>query len=633
MAPSKFCIKNSLMKIHVVSGVEIKSINETISLDLANRIEIFDSESLQADVSKLVSQILAGSSVDGYGGAGGILFGIDQTPANVIDSFSKTFLNIKFNDIVPQLKSAAIDIYKSVMTSGPSSIGLDLKSATVDVHDPITLVSNIEALVTGIPGDIYINIPFVQTGVLWDQKDFVFTRINNILFKDSKFTTNALIGFTSKDNVAPQEIMDIIGAIAFHRPLNIQKSITIIEVGFGSSPAAAIKTFSKVSASLGVHDTLASTWQYVNSTRPVEIMDMQAKVMFNGVVVQTSMKPFGLPITVLAKQLMAKVTYRIDGKGEELMVINTVLDQFHLDDVKDPHLNIILLVDHIPAESLITSLVDVSALLLTGKDFSSNALLGYLKIVGSNDIVFIGLSESRFQAPDLYLWSPITANVLPNWPVSSEGIELMIKAGISFPNSGPLHVDAGRVEIDVTDRNKPIARISSEGDLIIRNSLEGGAADGGAGNPTHGAFHVIIPLRDMNPFVWFGIIQDLMNKPDEMTTKVRIIRDGKDVLWLENVILGLSRGGAMKKVLPVIGVVLGHLKVKVFSLNIAQTALYHSIVAMIEKWLNKNGISAAGLIAQSKLIGNETLPIGNSTHEIVARDFLFETNNFVIIGH
>lgn len=301
----------------------------------------------------------------------------------------------------------------------------------------------------------------------------------------------------------------------------------------------------------------------------------------------------------------------------------------------------ILLIPDITQAGLGPAIKDDIVNLLTWDDFAKYAWIGYISIVGSNGKEFNPLSNCVIKAPPLYVWQPITFNVLPSWPVSGKGFELPIKVGLSFPNPGPLHLDMGEISIQVRDGDKTLLKVGTPGSMIVKNVLEGGNDNRGAGNPTHGEFHVTFPFGDIIPTRILNLIKDLLTKGDNDNIHLELLffRDGENVKWLEHLVSDIVQSGAIKKVIPFIGVVLGHIKLEVLDLDASQTKFYKEIVKLIEKWVAQHfpvlgsnmesvGIDIAPTVIRN---GSITSPIKNETLHVRAVEGTFSP--FVIFGH
>lgn len=471
--------QESLMDVHVTSGLRVKSLNGVVALDVTNSIVIYDSSSLQNSISTILDQTVAGGAVDGSAGITGLSFGFDQNPQNVIDSFSKASFSLKINDYISTVRSVSSDLYNYVTSStNTSSLFPTIDQIVVDVNDERTLLVSFGATFTSLKSyDYYINIPYFQTGILWDSRTFGFTQVNDILYKEGVFSATTRIGFPASDSDS-QQFVTLIGNLVFHRNQTLSNKVSVINIGFGPSEAGVIKTFSKAKATLGINDYVQVAGNYMNTHRPFELHDIQAKVMPEGISAPTSIKVTGLPIIILAKRIEAKLNYQIQGVGREYTVCDVLFSDFHIDNLEDPNLNIMLLPDVNPESGIAPALEDDLPLLLSFQDFAQFALLGYIKIIGSNDVAFMPLAHTTIEAPDLILWHPITINVLPTWPITSEGFQVPFKTTVSLPNAGPLHLDMGSILIEVKDNGKDVLKVTSPGDLIIRNILEGGNDEG-----------------------------------------------------------------------------------------------------------------------------------------------------------
>jgi hypothetical protein len=179
----------------------------------------------------------------------------------------------------------------------------------------------------------------------------------------------------------------------------------------------------------------------------------------------------------------------------------------------------------------------------------------------------------------------VNNEVLPSWPVSTSGFELPIKFGISFPNAGPLHLDLAEILIEIEDSGKPLLKIGTPGNMVIKNVLEGGNDNQGAGNPTHGEFHVTFPFSDLNPLTILNLIKHLLSKSGTIAMNARFIRDKLDIKWVEDVVHQLGETGVAKTLIPFVGVALAHIKFEVIGLNLDQTRVYKEIVKLVEKWV------------------------------------------------
>lgn len=101
-------------------------------------------------------------------------------------------------------------------------------------------------------------------------------------------------------------------------------------MGFGVSKQSYIKTFSRVKATLGIGAYTKIAGNYMDKERPFELVDIQAIVNTEGIVAPTSCYTFGIPITILAKKINAKLTYKAKDNGPEYKVCDAVFQDFHL---------------------------------------------------------------------------------------------------------------------------------------------------------------------------------------------------------------------------------------------------------------------------------------------------------------
>jgi hypothetical protein len=189
-----------------------------------------------------------------------------------------------------------------------------------------------------------------------------------------------------------------------------------------------------------------------------------------------------------------------------------------------------------------------------------------------------------------------------------------------------------------------VVKIETPGDMIVKNKQEGGAVNGGAGNPTHGEFHVIFPFGDLNPITIFNLIKDLLSKRDNLDLKLRFFRDGKDITWTEELVRQLGETGSVSKLLPFIGVILAHIKFEVIGLDVTQTMLYREIVKLVEKYVSEHfphlasSIPSVGQdIPQTMLNSTMLVPNQNTSTQAISglqpRGIEATASQFIIIGH
>ncbi|KAI8916085.1 hypothetical protein EDD86DRAFT_197612 [Gorgonomyces haynaldii] len=620
-----------LLDFDLTAPLTVQSKDNNIALDLANTLKFYDSEIVQTEVAVVVSSIVNDKPVPGKVGGGGVKFGSDSSAENVIDSFATVKVKVDPNPYIPSIKNATIDLINTVLNSN-SSAGVDISNVSVDAIDFVNLQIDAAAKLKGIKGDYYINVPYAQAGLTWDGVDLAVNKLQKVLLKDGTFTATIILSIVNPDLVISQQIVDIIGDVVFHRNNTYPYKAGGNYIGFGTAEDKQIKTFNKVNVGLLINDLVQGATKYVNNTRPLELIDIQAKITPDEIFAPTSIKKIGFPITIKAP-INAMVTYRIpnaDGYDEK-KVVDVIFDNWHLDDVEHPRL-IVHMIPDLGGDTA-AAVSDDIVNLLTFNDYAARAYLGGLTIGSSNPdgSAFVALAFGFFRAPDLYLFNPITISVLPNWQIITKGgIELPIKIGFSFPNTGPLHLDIGSVGIDVVDGANKLLTIASPGDIIIKNNVEGGDTNGGAGNPTHGELDIILPFTDLNPAVILKLLKDLLTKTSELGIKLRFERDGKDLVWVSTVARQLDPN-SIKKLIPFIAVILSHIKFEVLGLDITQNAIYQEILKLVQKWINEHFPAAA-----SSFIGMPaTLPSVNGTTatNLTARADNVIQSKLTIIGY
>lgn len=217
------------MMINVASGLNVKSDSGLVSLDIDNEIYIHNSPTLQENIANIADKIMAGDmDIAGTLGGGLMSFGSDSNPANIIDTFERAAFNFEIRQFAQSLKETTVKLYKYALASNATdSLYPTVKRFALDAENERTLFADIGASFShlNLTGDYYINIPYFQNGLLWDKDAFMEMEVKNIVFKDSIFTTSALLYFP-ENPVSSEELTKMLGNWVFHRDEKVSNVVT-----------------------------------------------------------------------------------------------------------------------------------------------------------------------------------------------------------------------------------------------------------------------------------------------------------------------------------------------------------------------------------------------------------------------
>jgi hypothetical protein len=614
------------------SGIEVKSANNNIDLSI-NAENVFSNDvEIQNSVALLAKDILEKRTETATeAGFTGFVFGADSSAANAIDTFSKVAVSLNISPVLPKInelaeKAIALvkDILNKPLSSGPlKDIKLDIKEVVVDVHDTNVLSADVDASLTGLPIDIQIDLPFIGANVGWNAGELVYSDIRNMKFVDGSLKTQALIKFMD-NKPAAQSIFQILGNILFHRKVEVSDTVAGHSVGFGYSPETQVQTFSKIKLSLELKSIVADVTKYFDEKRPMEILDIQAVIMEEGIVCHVTFS-VAAPFLKVKANILAAVGYQENGQGPvETLVTVPVYD------IKLPSVSIVLqtVLENASTAKVIKMGIDK---LLSFVDFASDAKLGYLVVTGSNGKKLTAFEDAWFGAGELILWSPINADVLLRNPGEPDGdgiYNLPVEVSISFRNGGSLHLDVGRIVAGVkSPTGQTLLGLESKGDIVILNYLEG--ADVPENPPSIGTLAANIPIKDLDLQEIIKTIKALL-EGDKISLDFNLIRGGKPVSWANTIFKQILQVGLLSEIGPILSILLLHIVLEI-SVDDQMRILnfFEPVLNRIAQWVWKFLPKLVSVLPITK--GNSTLlPMPT---KLSGKKVLLQTSNFKLIGH
>ncbi|KAI8913616.1 hypothetical protein EDD86DRAFT_201051 [Gorgonomyces haynaldii] len=543
------------------------SLNLSQLLDLQTKVNFMDSPQLEDNISLLAKQFLSNQTTNLVVGGGGLAFGADSNPNNQIDSFQLVLIPIPPLPIVRKWVYTQLNRF-SLPPWHCTGLSLDASNYTMQIEASVTL---------DIKGDYQLSMPFAQSSLWWDGFDFALARLKNVQFLDQTLSLSLDLDIQHPNDTISKQIIELGSNVVFHRKRNYTNIGSLFNVGFGTSQKI-VKLFSKVEMTGGLNDYIQVAFDYFDAQRPMELVDMQTKVIQGGVLMPTTIKSIPFPIEIRGS-VSALVTWMPTDGSRELLIVEALFSDFRLQNTENPTIMIQLK----PSDDTGLAISDSLTNLLTFEDLTYRAYLGSVVVYpkDSKQLPFVGLKPGKFHAPELVLWNPITIDVVPNWQIFGNGrLKLPISVLLAFLNPGPFHLDIGSVLVQILDRNKSVLDIASKGDFVIINGLEGGNLTSAAGPPTQANFEIIIPLSDANPLFLLQLLKDLITKHLQFELKIRIQRDGQDIEWVERVIQQI-RPEDLKKLIPLLAAIISHFRIEIFGLDITQSQIYQELVKLV----------------------------------------------------
>lgn len=301
----------------------------------------------------------------------------------------------------------------------------------------------------------------------------------------------------------------------------------------------------------------------------------------------SSVLPTFFPLNITLPKSTAAILYQIEGKGDLIRGANVTFDDLSVSPGNPISFDI--LVEPIFENNAIVDVMKEAVLFMfNDQDFAQHAHLGYIKMTGTNGAVFDIMDIAYMQAPDLYLYKPWSFDVRPSNPISKLGVDIIpLEFIISFPNTGPLHINLGQMKVSIDAGDDDIILLQSKGSVVVKNVLEGGAT---GTNPENGIFEVKLPWSNFNPIRFFRNMIRLMRKRD-FSADVDLIRPGfGPVMWFNRLVKEVLSMNEVKAFIPVIIAMIGRIHFKIFGIPITHrheaNAFMDSSNEILSRWNN-----------------------------------------------
>ena len=297
-------------------------------------------------------------------------------------------------------------------------------------------------------------------------------------------------------------------------------------------------------------------------------MNIPTTVVEAGIVghVYASILPSFLPLNFKASVLNAALLYQVEGKGPLIKAANCIFDNVAVSP-GNPISFGLLIEPNFVNNAIVDTMKEAAIFMVNDTDYARNARLGYLSLTGLNGAVFDVMDEAYMQAPELYLYRPWTFDIRPSNPISKQGFEIVpLEFAITFPNTGPLHINLGQLKFSIDTGHKDILLLQSKGSVVVKNYLEGGAS--GISNPENGIFEIKLPWSNFNPIDFFKHLIDLIRNRD-FSIDLDLVRPGfGPIPWFNKLLKEILTLKELKAFIPVLISMIGRIHFKLFGIPI-----------------------------------------------------------------
>jgi hypothetical protein len=355
-------------------------------------------------------------------------------------------------------------------------------------------------------------------------------------------------------------MLNRIGEILFHQTTSTTGTISIHSLQFGIFQGT-IDTMQMISLSVDINPFYQSIGKYVDKEKPIELEDIQAIVVPEGIDVDILVTKSSFPLRILCKSIDLDISWLLKGQGHPFQAMMVSLDRFELPRV---HAEATLNMD--PENGSLQPLKELVLQMLTFQEFTKNARFGYLTIMGSKGERFVPFEKVLFSTPKpLYIPPPLHVYLKPyQEPLK---VEMLIR------NPTPVHLDLGNAHVKVYGQEGALdIEAWSNGDIIALNNKEGADPNGTDTKPPRiGEFNVQLNAFP-SPFTktnFTGIMSNWIQNTKSFNTDFQVLVElkRKDVLvtWVSQVTDYLLSNGLADELSPLFSDILTKIRLEIES--------------------------------------------------------------------
>ncbi|KAI8850188.1 hypothetical protein BC829DRAFT_390044 [Chytridium lagenaria] len=559
----------------IPSGISVRTIDGSVVLNLGVDLFLGSGDTLQTAIAKLIETFADSkpTTFTSIGGASKVVFGVSAT--DYIDTLSGAALELNLDPFLQPAKKMVFEIIDGVI-AGTSAYKLALNNVDVFWSSTKAIGSALSAAIGGLPGNITAKVPFLGLKAKVNGQDFILPVVNDFTFQNGVATAKADIGFIENDPLA-QQLWILVGNVVFHRAGPTNLFVTGYGVMFGSSASKAYDLASKASINIYLDSFVKTVFDYFDKQRPVELKDIQAQILNEGIRTNIicSQLPDWLPVNVKLGTVVGQVTWRINGVQEPAFrIVDAIFTNIQVTPGKPITFDLLMSPDPSKETGFLKPLEEAIPFLVQFKDYAQFAYLGRVDVYEKgiekgNSFNIFGRSE--FEAPDLYLWQPITIKPLISNPFTRKGLQFKIE--VFWPNPGPLHLDVGVLSVRLESEGDPLLTIESPGPVIVKNVNEGANENQGRQGLVNGVLAITIRWSNFNPLTFFENLFDLLNPAENFKLIIETIRPSEGpIKWLNIGLEQLPRD-IIENLLPTVIALLGNVKLEIFGFSLSASLI------------------------------------------------------------
>jgi hypothetical protein len=481
---------------------------------------------------------VGGESIPGNAGIQSVTFG-------EIDTFSLIQSKVPLELIFAFARNSTIPI--------PTITDVVPKSFDLDVYEIRSLVANFAADISHLTLDIQLHLPFVRFETMLNNGRLMHIQINRLELQGNRITGSSVVWFPNEpENL--DRLVNLAADILFHRSTMVSDTLSIQGFSFGSQQSP-IESFKTLTTTFEIRKYYEAIAKYFDEKKPLELEDIQAVCVQKGINVDIKTTPPPFPVTIKLQYLELDIGWQLEGKGVVYRAMQVRMDQIAL-----PSFKVFANVNLDETDGALKPLRELVIQMLTFEQFTSNARLGYLVMVGSNGQRFVPFDSSLFSAPGLYIPVPMYVKLDP--------YQLPLIAFASVRNPTPVHVDLGSAFLKVNGMDGMLALdATSRGNVVAPNNKEGADPPEGIVPPTFAILDVNIEslptALNGNREPLDRLARNMIENPSAFEVLVEIRRDGSIIDWVDTVTKYLLASGLADVLMPLFGELIENIDIEI----------------------------------------------------------------------
>ncbi|KAJ3106297.1 hypothetical protein HDU96_008274 [Phlyctochytrium bullatum] len=561
---------NRLGDAAIPSGFSVRTVDGSVLLNLGVDLYLGSGESLQNAVAKLVEAFAdQAKAFTSMGGASKVVFGASSD--DYIDTLAAASLELDLKPILEPARKLVFDLIDGVL-KGTSQYKLNLNNVDVFWVSTTAIGASLNAGITGLPGNITAKVPFLGLKAKINNQDFIVPIVQDFVFQSGTASAKANLGFIKNAEVA-QRLTVLIGDVVFHRQGPVDILATAYGIVFGPSQESAYDLAAKASVSVHLDSIISQTKQFFDTQRPLELLDIQSEIRNQGIFakIRCTTLPSWLPLNVNFGTVVGQVIWRINAVGEPYKIVDAIFTNLVVKPNQPITFDLLMAPD---GDSYLTPLSEAIPLLIQFKDYAKNAWLGRVDVYEKGiekGKSFDVLSTGEFEAPDLYLWRPITIKPVFSNPITRSGLQF--KVLVYWPNPGPLRLDVGALSVRLESEGSALLKLESPGPVIVKNVNEGANENNGINGLVNNLLSITIPWSNFNPLVLFENLLDLLHPAQNFKLIIETIRPGEGPIKWINAGLEQLPKEVVENLVPTVVALLANVKIEVFGITLSASLI------------------------------------------------------------